>query len=57
MRDEERRRAEEDKLRATQDQLRIETQARGQTGIRSLSAGLGFAPAGRRILSSLLGSG
>lgn len=47
-------RAEEDKIRATQDQLKLETQQRnGTSGIASLFGPLG----GRRLFSSLLGSG
>jgi hypothetical protein len=55
MRDAERRRAEEDRTRATQQQLGQETQLRSQSGgIRSLLGSLGT---GRRGLTSLLGSG
>ncbi len=48
-------RAEEDKIRATQDQLKLETQQRnGSAGIASL---FGLGGGGRRTLTSLLGKG
>lgn len=50
-----RQRAEEDKIRATQAQLKLETQSREQNvGIASL---FGSLAGGRRGLTSLLGSG
>lgn len=51
-------RANDDKIRATQQQLRLETQqANGNVGIASLLGPLGGGAVGRRLLTSLLGSG
>lgn len=50
-------RAEEDKIRATQDQLRLETQSTQQNGIGSLQNRSISGPVGRRLLTSLLGKG
>ena len=55
LRNQEQARAEEDRLRATQDQLRTETRIRSRTGgLRSL---LGPLTGGNRALRSLLGAG
>lgn len=53
-RERQKQRAEEDKIRATQDQLKLETQQRsGNAGIASLVGVLGSS--GRRGKTSLLG--
>jgi len=54
LREQERRRAEEDKTRAAQEQLSLESRIRGrQFGFRSLLGGLTGGPR----LNSLLGAG
>lgn len=54
MREREQKRAEEERIKATQDQLKAETQFRSPgLGVASLRGGL----AGRRALKSILGSG
>lgn len=50
-------RAEDDKVRATQDQLRLETQGTQQNGISGLFNRTLSGPIGRRALTSLLGKG
>lgn len=53
-REREQQRAESERIKSTQDQLRVETQFRTPAlGIASLRGGL----AGRRALRSILGSG